>query len=143
MKKKYKAGDVFTIPLGEGRYSICKVLWAPVGDYKKVFSFCVLENKNDSPQREGNNNLPMKLNDNGNEINVIFTGVKKISNGEWSVISHDDLNESDSDLLYFNIAGALHKGDEYIRMLDVSEYGEYRSMSVFGFELVLNILTES
>ncbi len=140
MKIKYSEGDIFSIPLGNEEYSICQVIWAPQGDYKKVFSFCVLKCKSKGSKVDFDNREAFELSDNGNKINVIFTSVKKISNGEWSIIGHDNLTDKSKELLIFEISGDLHKGDEFIRKLSINEYANFTSMSVFGFELVKNIL---
>lgn len=47
------------------------------------------------------------------------------------------------ELLTFHIAGALHEGDTFVRMLSVDEYARYPSMSVLGFELVQRLLSDS
>lgn len=140
MKVKYKEGDIFSIPLGDGGYSICQVIWAPQGDYKKVFSFCVLKRKSKDSKIDFDNRNALELSDNGDTIKTIFTSVKKISNGEWSIIGHDSLTDKNKELLIFEISGDLHQGDDFIRKLAINEYSNFASMSVFGFELVKNIL---
>ncbi|WP_369941728.1 hypothetical protein [Xanthomonas medicagonis] len=45
-------------------------------------------------------------------------------------------------MLTFHIAGELHEGDTFIRMLSAEESARYPAMSVLGFELVQHILSE-
>ncbi len=140
MKQKYKVGDIFTIPLENKKYSICQIVWAPKGDYQKIFSFCVLENGNSQPTLETGANSPTPLKDNTKTIEIIFSGVKYLTSGQWKVIDHKKLSESSKSLQIFNIAGSLHEGDAFIRKLTPDEYANYPSMSVFGFELIQKTL---
>lgn len=140
MKKKYTSGDIFTIPLENGKYAICQIIWAPTGDYKNVFSFCTLETGNHSPSRETDETSPLLLNDDERTVEVIFSGTKNITSGKWAVIGHEDLSGRSKKLMTFNIAGSLHEGDTFIRKLTPNEYTIHPSMSVFGFELIQDIL---
>lgn len=143
MQQKYQSGDVFNIPLGNGTFAICQVVWAPVGDYRNVFSFCVLENGNASPLRESNSNVPLVLNDGERTVEVFFAGTMNISRGKWVVLGHQSLSEKGRKLMVFNLAGALHEGDDFIRRLAPVDYSSYPSMSVFGFELIQTILIDN
>lgn len=140
IKIKYNSGDIFLLPLGNNNYAICQIIWAPKGDYKKVFSFCVLGKCTEKLVEIPEHNTPITLNDNGKEIKVIFSSVKKISNGEWEIIGNRCLSSEILELMSFNLAGDLHEGDKVIRKLSINEYSQYPSMSVFGFELIQNIL---
>lgn len=140
MKQKYEVGNIFAIPLENKKYSICQIVWAPKGDYQKIFSFCVLENGNSQPILETDMASPVPLKDNTKIIEIIFSGVKHLTSGQWKIIGHKGLSESSRNLQIFNIAGSLHKGDVFIRKLTPDEYANYPSMSVFGFELIQRIL---
>ncbi|AVV85014.1 hypothetical protein SPWS13_3285 [Shewanella putrefaciens] len=59
----------------------------------------------------------------------------------WKIIDHVNLTEEKERLKIFNYAGGLYKGEEEIRRIPVSEYPNYLTMDVSGFELVDNILT--
>ncbi|MDV0440459.1 hypothetical protein [Xanthomonas sacchari] len=59
------------------------------------------------------------------------------------IIGHAPLPEDAGELLTFHIAGELHEGDTFVRMLSVDEYARYPSMSVLGFELVHRLLSGS
>ncbi|WP_397346705.1 immunity 26/phosphotriesterase HocA family protein [Paenibacillus polymyxa] len=39
---KHREGDIFVIPLHDGRFAVCQVICALYGRFKKVFSFGVL-----------------------------------------------------------------------------------------------------
>ncbi|KHN49142.1 hypothetical protein OI69_18735 [Pectobacterium fontis] len=143
MKIKYSSGDIFLLPLDNNNYAICQIVWAPKGDYKKVFSFCVLEKGTGKSIEIPEGGIPILLDDNGNKIKVIFSSVKKIVNGEWEIIGNRSLSPDSLELMLFNLAGDLHEGDKVIRKLSINEYSQYPSMSVFGFELIQNILLNS
>lgn len=143
IKIKYSSGDIFLLPLGNDNYAVCQIIWAPKGDYKKVFSFCVLGKGTEKSTEIPEGSTPILLDDNGNKIKVIFSSVKKIVNGEWEIIGNRSLSPESLELMLFNLAGDLHEGDKVIRKLSINEYSQYPSMSVFGFELIQNILLNS
>lgn len=142
MVEMYKAGDVFAIPLGTSAYAICQVVWAPRGDYRNVLAFCVLERCAPVPERRAGHVRPLPMRDGDKEIKVLFAGTKKIKNGEWKIIGHEMLSSQARELLTFHIAGELHEGDTFVRMLSAEEYVRYPAMSVLGFELVQHILSQ-
>ncbi|WNH44958.1 MULTISPECIES: hypothetical protein [Xanthomonas] len=67
----------------------------------------------------------------------------KLKRGDWQIVGQAPLPGDIGDLLTFHIAGELHEGDSFVRMLSVDEYARYRSMSVLGFELVHRLLSGS
>ncbi|KAB7767426.1 hypothetical protein CKY51_11580 [Xanthomonas maliensis] len=142
MAVKYTAGYLFAIPLGTGTYALCQVMWAPQGDYRKVFAFCVLEQHVPTPERSALPAQPLPLPDGDKDIRVVFTATKSLKNGEWPIIGHEALSSAARQLRCFHIAGALHEGDTFIRVLSVEEYARYPAMSVFGFELVQRLLMQ-
>lgn len=143
MAVKYQAGDVFAIPLHIGTHALCQVLWAPQGDYRNVLAFCVLEHHAPAPERRASPARPLPVRDGDKDILLLFTGTKKLRNGEWKIIGHQALSDESRELLRFHIAGALHEGDTFVRMLSVEEYARYPAMSVLGFELVQRLLSDS
>ncbi|MBB4128782.1 hypothetical protein GGR77_004113 [Xanthomonas translucens] len=143
MVVKYEAGDVFAIPLHTGGHALCQVLWAPQGDYRNVFAFCVLERYAPAPKRGASPAQPLPMRDGDKDILLLFAGTKKLRNGEWKIVGHEALSDESRELLRFHIAGALHEGDTFVRMLSVDEYARYPAMSVLGFELVERLLSDS
>lgn len=141
MKVKYKEGDVFIIPLSNGRYAICQVVFAPKGKFKQIISFCALSIQDDEAFVNDGLLTPISVEKFGKKMQVIFTGNQNISNGSWKVIDHVDLTEDKENLKIFNYAGSLYNGEVEIRRIPVSEYPNYTTMGVSGFELVDNILT--
>lgn len=110
MAVKYEAGDVFAIPLQTGGHTLCQVLWAPQGDYRKVLAFCVLQHHAPVPERRASPAPPLPVRDGDKDILLLFTGTKKLRNGEWKIIGHEALSDASRELLRFHIAGALHEG---------------------------------
>jgi hypothetical protein len=142
MVQKYRAGDVFSISLGTSANALCQVVWAPRGDYRNVLAFCVLERYAPVPERRAGHARPLPMRDGDKEIKVLFTGTKKIKTGHWTIIGHEALSSEARELLTFHIAGELHEGDTFVRMLSAEESARYPAMSVLGFELVQHILSE-
>ncbi|MCC4589942.1 immunity 26/phosphotriesterase HocA family protein [Xanthomonas campestris pv. cannae] len=143
MAVKYRAGDVFAIPLDTGAYALCQVLWAPQGDYRKVVGFCVLKRHASTPALGPSPGQPLSVRDGNQDIRLLFAGTQKLKRGDWQIIGHAPLPEEAGELLTFHIAGELHEGDTFVRMLSVDEYARYPSMSVLGFELVHRLLSGS
>ncbi|WP_017348150.1 Imm26 family immunity protein [Pantoea sp. A4] len=141
MKVKYKEGDVFVIPLSNGKYAICKVVFAPKGKFKKIISFCVLSIQHDEIFINDGIIKPISFEKFGKKTQVLFTGNQNISNGLWKVIDCVDLTEDEVELKVFNYAGGLYNGETEIRRIPIAEYPNYTAMGVSGFELVDNILT--
>ncbi|WP_184646933.1 hypothetical protein [Xanthomonas sp. 3307] len=143
MAAKYRAGDVFAVPLDTAVYALCQVLWAPQGDYRKVIGFCVLEHQASAPTLGPSPARPLPVRDGDKDIRLLFTGAQKLKSGDWQLIGHAPLPSDARERLTFHIAGALHEGDTFVRMLSVDEYARYPSMSVLGFELVQRLLSDS
>ncbi|WP_042820487.1 Imm26 family immunity protein [Yersinia wautersii] len=139
MKVKYKEGDIFIIPV-KNRFAVCQIIFAPKNKFKQVIGFCTLSIQDDNIFKNDGVLSPITFIDMGKEIKIIFTGNQKIKNGSWEIIDNVALTEDKNELKIFNYAGGLYKGEEEIRRLPVSEYNNYTSMEVFGFELVENIL---
>jgi len=138
--KKYGEGDIFVIPMNNGMNAMCQIIWAPKGDYKNIFSFCVLKIQKDKAFDKNSNQDAISLKDNDKEIKVIFTSVKKLANGEWDIIDNSEISEKNDTLKIFNLSGDLHYGEEVRKRISVNEYTSYTSMSVLGYELIQNIL---
>lgn len=143
MKVKYREGDVFIIPLSNGKYAMCQVIFAPKVKFKKIISFCTLSIQDDEVFANDDFLTPISVEEFGKKTEVIFTGNQNISNGLWKIIDHVDLSEDKKKLRIFNYAGGLYNGEEEIRRIPVSEYPDYTTMEVSGFELVDKILTST
>lgn len=141
MKVKYIQGDIFTIPLSNGKFAICQLVFSPKGKFKQVIGFCVLFIQDDNFFYNDDKLAPKKFIDMGREKKIIFTGCQNIRNGSWEIIGHVDLTEDKEELKIFNFAGGIYNGEEEIKRIPVSEYHKYTSMEVCGFELVDDILT--
>lgn len=141
MKVKYKEGDIFVIPLSNGKYAICQIIFAPKGMFKKVISFCTLSIQDDEKFNNDGFLTPIFVDVFGKKTQVIFTGNQNIRDGEWKIIGSVNLTEDKKKLKIFNYAGGVYNGEVEIKRIPVSEYHNYTAMGVSGFELVDNILT--
>ncbi|HFT0376201.1 TPA: Imm26 family immunity protein [Enterobacter mori] len=141
MKVKYKEGDIFAIPLSNGKYAICHIVFAPGKKFKQAIGFCILSIQHTEELMDSGSLTPFIFEKFGKEMKVIFTGNQNISKGFWKIIGYADLTEEKKQLKIFNYAGGLYNGEDEIRRLTVAEYPNYTTMGVSGFELVDNILT--
>lgn len=122
MKVKYSDGDICAMPLTNGFFAICHIVFASKEKFRKTVALCLLsiqDNEifdNDIPHYI----IPVKRF--GKEIKVIFTGNQNIINGFLKVIDHIPLNEEEKLLRVFNYAGGLYEGDKEIRRIPVSEF---------------------
>jgi hypothetical protein len=140
MKVKYKEGDIFVIPMSNGKYALCQIVFAPKQKFKQAIGFCILSIQN-KEVRDSGALTPLSFEKFGKEMKVIFTGNQNITKGLWKIIANADLTEDKKQLKIFNYAGGLYDGEEEIRRLSVAEYPNYTTMGVSGFELVDNVLT--
>ncbi|WP_311842761.1 immunity 26/phosphotriesterase HocA family protein [Enterobacter bugandensis] len=140
MKVKYKEGDIFVIPMSNGKYALCQVVFAPKQKFKQVLGFCILTIQDTEEFKVNSSLTPLSLEKFGKEMKVLFIGNQNISKGIWKIIGYADLTEEKKQLKIFNYAGGLYDGEEEIRRLSVAEYPNYTTMGVSGFELVDNVL---
>jgi hypothetical protein len=139
MKVKYKEGDIFVIPMSNGKYALCQIVFAPKQKFKQAIGFCILSIQNTKVRERSL--TPLSFEKFGKEMKVIFTGNQNITKGLWKIIANADLTEDKKQLKIFNYAGGLYDGEEEIRRLSVAEYPNYTTMGISGFELVDNVLT--
>lgn len=140
--QKIEIGDLFLIPF-EKKYAVCKTLWVSKKT-KNVFSF-VVKNKLANTKEEAldivNTKEYLFVKIYSGVINVFYTSIEKLKNGEWEIIGKQELTkEEGTDFQYHNIGGNLYKGDEYIRPLNIEEYKTTPKMGVDGYEAINNFL---
>ncbi|MBS6740499.1 MAG: immunity 26/phosphotriesterase HocA family protein [Enterobacteriaceae bacterium] len=141
MTVKYKEGDIFVIPMSNGKYALCQIVFAPKQKFKQAIGFCILSIQNTKKVRDSGALTPLSFEKFGKEMKVIFNGNQNITKGLWKIIANADLTEDKKQLKIFNYAGGLYDGEEEIRRLSVAEYPNYTTMGISGFELVDNVLT--
>lgn len=134
MSIKHKKGDIFSIAMADNNFAICKVISAFSGRFKKAFSFCILSIQKDE-------SIPIEERcisyiKNRGRSKIIFTSPAKIKNGEWKVLSNNDLTDEQKELEIFQCAGHLYHDDEYVRCLSKDEYKTFEVMDLPGFDLV-------
>jgi hypothetical protein len=134
MAKKFSEGDLFLIPMRDGRCAVCQVICALKGRFKKAFSFGVIRLETGEPNLEDGDFLYYQF---GNRRScVIFTSPANLRNGTWQIIGHIPLTPDKAEQQVFQCAGHLYRGDEYIRNLSLDEYSKYNTLGASGYELV-------
>lgn len=93
MKVKYKEGDIFVIPMSNGKYAFCQVVFAPKQKFKQALGFCILSIQDTERVKENSSLTPLSFEKFGKEMKVLFTGNQNISKGIWKIIGHADLTE--------------------------------------------------
>lgn len=131
----YHEGDIFLLPMKDGRTAICQVVCALRGRFKKAFSFGVIRIQPDETAdlRDGDF-LPYSFGK--RRSSVIFASPAYIRNGDWEIVGNIPLTPEKEQLKLFECAGHLYCGDEDIRHLQQEEYGKFNRLGVAGFELV-------
>ncbi|WP_322047671.1 Imm26 family immunity protein [Paraburkholderia sp. J67] len=144
MNVSYKEGDVFLIPLNDGRYAACQVIFSSQGKFKKIFSFYVasIQETRDFDVGSVEKFDPVVLKKFGKNVRIIFSGNQMILNGDWPIIGSIDLSGEKNEMKIFNYAGGLFNGDDEIGRILVSDYSKYTTMEVCGFDLIQKILME-
>lgn len=137
---KYKAGDIFVIPMHDGRYAICQVICALYDRFKQAFSFGVLAIQQDNNYHGEQKHL--LFNNHRGEFSMIFTASKFIRNGTWTVIDYRPLSIEQEQLQYFSCSTHLYHNDDYVRLLEINELKNYPSLGVAGYELVQQYLAQ-
>ncbi|WP_342571807.1 immunity 26/phosphotriesterase HocA family protein [Paenibacillus sp. FSL R5-0749] len=141
MRKSYNEGDVFLIPMKDGRFAVCQVVCALKGRFKKAFSFGVMSiQRDETVSLEDGHFLFYSFGK--RRTNIIFTSPANIRNGSWRIVGNTPLTPEKEKLKVFQCAGHLYCGDEYIRNLPIEEYSQFNTLGVAGFELVQNHLLE-
>ncbi|WP_411735791.1 immunity 26/phosphotriesterase HocA family protein [Paenibacillus sp. M2] len=141
MRKSYNEGDVFLIPMKDGRFAVCQVVCALKGRFKKTFSFGVMSIQRDETEKLEDGDF-LFYSFGNRRSNVIFTSPANIRNGSWRIVGNTPLTAEKEELKVFQCAGHLYCGDEYIRNLPIEEYSQFNTLGVAGFELVQNHLLE-
>ncbi|MEK4664580.1 immunity 26/phosphotriesterase HocA family protein [Priestia sp. FSL H7-0729] len=141
MRKSYNEGDIFLIPMKDGRFAVCQVVCALKGRFKKAFSFGVMSIQRDETVRLEDGEFLFYSYGN-RRSNVIFTSPSNIRDGSWRIVGNTPLTPEKEELKVFQCAGHLYCGDEYIRNLPIEEYSQFNTLGVAGYELVQNHLLE-
>lgn len=136
--KKYKAGDLFTIPMKDGRWAIGQVICALQDRFDRVLSFGVLS-IGEEPKLPEEDREYITFKDNGRHGHILFASATNMRR-TWKVVGHLPLTEQKLAMQWFHVAGDLYHNDEWIRKLAIEEYPDYPVMSVAGNERVQIVL---
>ena len=140
-RKSYNEGDVFLIPMHDGRFAVCQVICALRDRFKKAFSFGVMSiQRDETVSLEDRDYLSYSYGK--RKSSVIFTSPKLLKDGTWSIVGNIPLTPAKKELQVFQCAGHVYNGDEYIRSIPPTEYSQYLTLGAAGFELVQNHLLE-
>ncbi|CAM7797447.1 hypothetical protein PHDIMM138B_28285 [Phytobacter diazotrophicus] len=75
MKVKYKEGDIFVIPMSNGKYALCQIVFAPKQKFKQAIGFCILSIQNTKKVRDSGALTPLsfeKFGKEGNDSNLLI-----------------------------------------------------------------------
>lgn len=136
MRKKFSEGDIFMIPMQDGRFAVCQVVCALKGRFQKAFSFGVIRLELDDTNLNLEDGDFLSYRFGRRQSSVIFTSPANLRNGTWKLVGNIPLTADKEELKVFQCAGHLYRGDEYIRNLEKDEYGKFNSLSAAGYELV-------
>ncbi|WP_247900716.1 immunity 26/phosphotriesterase HocA family protein [Paenibacillus pabuli] len=141
MRKRYSEGDMFIIPMKDGRFAACQIICALKGRFKKAFSFGVIRIVSDETVSVEDGDF-LHYSYGKRESNVIFASPAYLRDGTWKIVGNIPLTLEKEELRVFQCAGHLYCGDEYIRNLQIDEYSQFNTLGVAGFELVQIHLSE-
>ncbi len=140
-KIRYRSGDIFVIPLTDGRTAVCQVVCALRGRFKQAFSFGVLAVGSGEAHAELDDEphyLP--INRGGRTSHVIFASAENLKDGTWKIVDYRDLTPEQEELQCFAVSTHLYRGDEYVRLLSLDEIKRYPVLQVAGDERVQQLL---
>lgn len=137
---RYRSGDVFVIPMTEGRSAICQVVCALRGRFKQAFSFGVLAVRSGGSEAPIGESRYLPVDRNGRASVVLFASAENIADGTWKIVDHRELTPEQEELQYFAVSTHLYRGDEYVRALSVEEMKQYPVLQVAGDERVQQLL---
>ncbi len=135
---KYKAGDLFAIPMKDGRWAIGQVICALQDRFSQTFSFGVMRIGEESTPPEQDSEY-ITFQDNGRHGHILFASASNMRR-KWKVIGHLPLTEEKLAMQWFHVAGDLYHNDDWVRKLEIEEYKDYPVMSVAGNERVQIVL---
>ncbi|WP_408893954.1 immunity 26/phosphotriesterase HocA family protein [Paenibacillus taichungensis] len=141
MRKKYTEGDLFIVPVKDGRMAVCQVICALKGRFKKAFSFGVIRIESNETVSVDDGDF-LQYSYGKRECSVIFASPAYLRDGTWKIVGNIPLTPEKEALRVFQCAGHLYCGDEYIRNLQIDEYSQFITLGVAGFELVQIHLSE-
>ncbi|OWR28139.1 hypothetical protein CDO73_19865 [Saccharibacillus sp. O23] len=140
---RYRAGDIFVIPMKDGRSAICQVVCALRGRFKQAFSFGVLAVRSEeAPSAAGDESRYLPIDRSGRIARVIFASAENLADGTWNIVDYRDLTPEQEELQYFAASTHLYRGDEYVRLLSPDEIKRYPVLQVAGDERVQQLLAD-
>ena len=139
---KVNLGDIILIPLSNGWKAAAKIVFIPVGDFKKVISFIVLDFSQDEQiTLERLRDKPaLPLIGFIDILYQIFTAKDYIGNKEWPILFNIPLTEDENKYQIYEVAGSLYNNEIFIRKLSLNESIDYTSLDGFGFGAVDKLL---
>ena len=139
---KVNLGDIILIPLSNGWKAVAKIVFIPVGDFKKVISFIVLDFSQDEQitleRLRDKPALPLVA-----YVDVryqIFTAKDYIRNKEWPILFNIPLTEDETQYQIYQVAGDLYHNETQIGKISPGEYRNYTALRCAGFGSVDQLL---
>lgn len=101
-RKSYNEGDVFLIPMHDGRFAVCQVICALRDRFKKAFSFGVMSiQRDETVSLEDGEFLIYSYGK--RKSSVIFTSPKLLKDGTWSIIGNIPLTPAKKNCKYSSV----------------------------------------
>ncbi|WP_411342982.1 Imm26 family immunity protein [Paenibacillus sp. WLX1005] len=141
-RRKYETGDIFTIPMHDGRFAICQIVCALRGRLKQALPFGVLYIGRSQELPADHDGEFLVFDSYRGSFQVIFGAVSNINAGRWNITSHLPLTPEKEALQIFRYSTSLYHGDTFLRILPQAEWGNYQILEVAGNELVQNYLAQ-
>ncbi len=137
---RYRPGDLFVIPMTDGRTALCQVVCALRGRVKQAFSFGVLAVRSGGSEAPIGESRYLPIDRAGRVSSILFASAENMADGTWEIVDHRDLTPEQEELQYFAVSTHLYRGDEYVRALSVEEMKRYPVLQVAGDERVQQLL---
>ncbi|ANF97504.1 Imm26 family immunity protein [Paenibacillus bovis] len=141
-RRKYGTGDIFIIPMYDGRLAICQIIYALRGSLRKALPFGVLHIGSEEQLPDGHDGEFLTFQNHRGTFQIIFGAASNINKGSWRVTGHLPLTPEKEAMQTFQSSTHLYHGDEYLGVLPQEEWHKYPVLSVAGNERVQQYLAQ-
>ncbi|BBH46040.1 hypothetical protein [Pseudomonas sp. KU43P] len=122
--------DYCLIPMEDDRFAISQIIWLGTDSeeqkFKELFAFCEVSIDHEKNVPEKVSYLNFK--DHRGDFKAIFTAVDNIKSEKWSILHEGFVVDASLSDLEFNMAGALYRRGQPVRVLAIEEYKDYLLM---------------
>ena len=126
---KFREGDIFTIPLEDGREALCRILYASSYFKDVVLIGCYGLCSDNISATEQVSVSPKAM---------MYTGWSKT----WPVIGHEPMASHEGILSRRIVAGDVWEGDKHMGQATESELASLSKMEVYGHRILVRQLAK-